>query len=204
MFSEGSHHNLILPNGHRVAVPKRTLVLIPWVGAPRRFTYGNKAEIDFEGEQLWAEIVMLRMLEREGFEGVWVDTYRRCFRPDMPPAECDLPRHAQEAYEAIAGGKPHGAPGCWDLLVWQDEQIGFVELKRGKRNRIQPSQIRWLSTALEKGYRKNQFLVVEWDLLGPLSGPIHASRLADVLPPLMREEHPTPPHNVPRPIYEKA
>ena len=203
MFSEASRHNFVLPTGHRVAVPKRSLVLIPWAGAPLRFTYGNKAEIDFEGEQLWVEIVVLRMLEREGFDGVWVDTFRRCFRPDMPPAECELPQPAQSAYEAI-GGKPWAAPGCWDLLVWRDEQIGFVELKRLKRERIQQGQVRWLSTALEKGFSANRFLVVEWDLLGPLSGPIHASRLADLLPPLMREERPTPPHSVPPPVYEKA
>jgi len=60
-----------LSSGEVVSVVKRHLSLKLWNGAPVPDTYGGKAVLDYNGQPLFAELVVLRMLEGDGWEGVW-------------------------------------------------------------------------------------------------------------------------------------
>lgn len=43
-------------------------------------TYSGKDILDMDGEPAFAEIAILKLLEADGWDGVWVDTYSRIFR----------------------------------------------------------------------------------------------------------------------------
>ncbi|WP_157530270.1 hypothetical protein [Hymenobacter norwichensis] len=50
------------------------------------------------------------------------------------------------------------------MVCWNGEAVVFAELKRHKKDRIRPTQPRWLEAALRVGLEPKNFLLVEWDL----------------------------------------
>lgn len=101
----------------------------PWEGKPISDTYGGKAVIDCDGEPLFAELAILRLIQSKGWEGVWIDTYRRKFRQSLPPQSCELPGHAQAVLDRASNGHKWRS-GCFDVFGWKDGQYLFVEAKR--------------------------------------------------------------------------
>ena len=55
-----------------------------WVGNPIQYTYGHKEVLDMDGTPLFAELAYLRILKKDGWEGVWVDSFGKKFRNKMP------------------------------------------------------------------------------------------------------------------------
>src|SRR3989344_1670280 len=74
----------LLPSGEQVSIQKYFLTFDPWKGAPIPNTYNGKAVIDWNGEPVLAELAVLRLFQSHGWEGVWVDSYRRKFRVGLP------------------------------------------------------------------------------------------------------------------------
>lgn len=132
-------------------------------GGSADVTCGGKAIVDCNGSPVFAELAVITVLREHGFDGaVWVDTYRRHFRDAMPPASCELPTQARDAYERIVtinGGRR----GCWDVLAWDETCVTFVECKRRKRDRITVNQVTWLKSGLKAGLRVDNFAICEWD-----------------------------------------
>lgn len=136
-----------------------------WLGLAILNTYGDKAVLDYKGQPLFAELVALNLYKALGFEGVWVDTYSKKFRVGLPensepvqlPVEIDT-----KLQEIILKNK--SSKGVWDLLLWKDGKLKFVELKRKKKDAIRSTQIQFLNSALECGYRLDQFEIIEWDI----------------------------------------
>src|SRR5512145_2928363 len=63
------------PTGERVdAVPSVFMRFPLWRGAPFADDLGKKtaAMVDLDGEHLFAELAILRLLERDGWEGRWI------------------------------------------------------------------------------------------------------------------------------------
>ena len=54
--------------------------------------------------------------------------------------------------------------GCWDLLVWKDGTILFIELKRLKKDKIQSTQTEWFDAALNSGLIASNFALIEWKI----------------------------------------
>ena len=154
-----------LPSGARVSIPKYFFELKPWQGAPIPNTYNNKAVIDWDGEPVFAELAVLRLFQSHGWEGVWVDSYRRKFRVGLPDVDApiDLPEVQAQLINTLRA-KTGRFGGCWDLLLWKGEATLFVELKRRKKDRIQSGQVAWLTAALESGLTTESFTLMEWDL----------------------------------------
>ena len=150
--------------GHEV--PKYRLRLRAWKGVALEDTYGGKAVVEVDGEPLFAELAILRLLEADGWDGVWVDTYRRTFRRGLPGSPAaELPRQRRESFNAIVG-ENGGTRGCWDVFAWRGDVEVFAEAKRRGRDRMRPNQHRWLASALRAGVPVDAFGVVEWDLDG--------------------------------------
>jgi hypothetical protein len=157
-----SEEVISLPSGLLVHVPKATARFTAWQHDVPFDRYGQKAVLDFHSKPLFAELVILRLFEEAGWSGVWVDTYRRCFRADV--TECvelsaDKLRLLEQIY--AAGG---ARSGCFDVFVWKEEEIMFAESKRSGRDKIRASQMRWLEGAVRSGFGLESFLVVEWSL----------------------------------------
>lgn len=161
LFSD-SHECLHLPSGREVDVPKtRPTFKRWWVGEFAGDTYGNKPIVDVDGEALFAELAILRTYQKDGWEGVWVDTYRGKYRTSWVDDGVELPSHKkrllQEVY-ARAGSRA----GCFDVFCWNDDSVVFVESKRKRKDRIRATQLRWLEAAISSRVTLDSLLVVEW------------------------------------------
>ncbi|HEY3931437.1 MAG TPA: hypothetical protein VGM58_03610 [Verrucomicrobiae bacterium] len=81
-----------LPIRWFVEIKKANPIFKRWTGKKVEDTYNNKAVLDFYGKPEFAELGILRMMNRSGWQGVWVDTYRDKFRTQYwPKNEIELP-----------------------------------------------------------------------------------------------------------------
>jgi hypothetical protein len=154
-----------LPGGGFVRVRKATPAFQMWRGPKPADTFGGKAVLDYCGNPLFAEQYTLRMLQADGWSGVWVNSYRREYLASYEPREqVALPAIRQKALSRIAGNDAFPS-GCWDVFAWRDDRILFAECKRASKDAMRPSQRRWLEKALAAGVALETFLIVEWTLL---------------------------------------
>jgi len=160
------NESIFLPSGKEILVPKCKLLLNLWTGAPIQNTYGGKAVINFNGDPLFAELVILKLLQQEEWSGVWVDNYRKRFRDGLPEKENNsvtLPKKQAYIIDSIKN-KNGTLKGCWDVFAWKNEKIIFVESKRKSKDTIRTTQKKWAETVLSMGYPVETLLLVEWDL----------------------------------------
>jgi hypothetical protein len=155
---------LTLPSGKSVAIPRCSYRFIQWRGTPILDTYGGKAVLNSADTPVFAELAILSVLQKAGWHGVWVDTYRRKFRRSMPPECCSLPSHAQELYDRICRANRGKTSGCFDVFAWKDGNYLFVESKRKSKDSIQKTQKAWVEAALASGIPLDSLLICEWDL----------------------------------------
>ena len=133
-----------------------------WTGTPFVDDFGKKsgAMIELDGEHLFVELAVLRLLEKDGWHGRWVNTYGGGGEvwkyltewKDVPraeqrnrPIEDSEPR---QLLARIAGfNKPRRYKGCWDTYAWRDAEFVFVECKRAAsrdKDDISKDQEEWL------------------------------------------------------------
>jgi hypothetical protein len=151
--------------GKQIPIEKYNFVFNKWTQPHNFDTYNGKPLLELDNEPLFAELLFLRLLEKQGYKGVWVDTYRNKFWQRLPhfsfPVIIDktIENVFNEIY-TLKGGKKSG---CFDVIAYNGENFIFAELKRKKKDEIQKLQIEWLNAALKLNSNKNQFLLVEWE-----------------------------------------
>src|SRR6266481_1850001 len=118
--SQVSPVELTLPSGKAISIARYTYLFARWRGTPIEDTYGGKAVLNSDGKPIFAELAILDLLGKGGWDGVWVDTYRKKFRRLMPPESCKLPSHAQELYDRICRANDGKTSGCFDVFAWKD------------------------------------------------------------------------------------
>jgi hypothetical protein len=155
-----------------------------WSGTPfvDDFSKKSAAMIELNGEHLFAELAVLRLLEKDGWSGRWVNTYSGGGEvwkfltewKDVPraeqrnrPIEDSEPR---QLLARIAGfNKPRRYRGCWDTFAWRDSQFAFVQCKRTtakNKDVVSKEQEEWLRSTLYVGDRRvseDSFCFVQWD-----------------------------------------
>jgi len=122
-------------------------------------TYLSKPVVlNKKGNGVWAELATLAKFHEEGYDGVWLDTFhRKTWKSKDEIIEFDsLPKKIKEILGTKRGGR-------WDLIIWKKGKIKFVELKRISEDPIRPNQRDFMSRLLRKGFKRNNFLIVEWD-----------------------------------------
>jgi hypothetical protein len=157
-----------LPSGFWEDLPKATPRFRRWEGEFPYSTYGGKPILDLHGEPLYAEFVILALLEVEGWEGVWVNhvhrgAFPRRLTPDpvriLPPSELlDL---MERIYD-----RNGTRSGAFDVLAWKGDSVLFAEAKHGGKDALRPSQKAWVEAALDEGVPLESLLVVEWGFVG--------------------------------------
>jgi hypothetical protein len=154
-----------LTSGGEVQIPKATPCFEEWSGKSLEDTYGNKTILSFADEPVFAELAILRIFQNDGWNGVWVDTYKRKYRTEYwkDKGGVGLPADKQMLLESIYE-RVGSVKGCWDVFCWKDEKIIFAESKRLSKDKIRETQIKWLETALTYGLKEKSFLIVEWSL----------------------------------------
>jgi hypothetical protein len=156
-----------LSDGSTVSVPKVTPTFHPWDGPAPGDTYGGKAVVNASGQPAFAELAILDAFRADGWDGVWIDTYRNKFRTgfwDSDPLPT-LPSNPGALLRRILEARGTGRSGTWDVYCWRGTDVVFAEAKRGGKDSIKPQQLTWLEAALRVGVPLESFLVVEWSLL---------------------------------------
>src|SRR5262249_23452301 len=88
------------PTGERVdAIPSIFMRFPMWQGAPFTDDMGKKtaAMVELDGEHLFAELAILRLLEREGWEGRWIHTSSKGEITQYLTDWRDVPRQSQRS-----------------------------------------------------------------------------------------------------------
>lgn len=173
-----------MPSGRMVSdVPGVYLRLPRWEGAPFADDFGKKAAgmVELDGEHLFAELAVLRLLEREGWSGRWVNTvgakgevWKYLTRwDDVPRAEQRNRVIEDEDPRVVLAGVARRAKkryaGCWDVFAWRGDDFAFFQTKRGApaaKAELGAAQAEWLHTALLFGDPRitlASFAVVHWD-----------------------------------------
>jgi hypothetical protein len=156
-----------LPSGRRV--PLRRLTVRFGTASPDRLpegslpaTYTAKPLVTFHGAAMFGELAVLRWLEVDGWEGVWLDTVhgRKAWR-EMPTRAqpVALPPSQQALYDAIVAANGGRASGTFDVMAWRGAQTIFVEY-REPDERPSRSMNRWIDAALTAGVSPNDLLLV--------------------------------------------
>ena len=164
-------------NGQNITIPKLELQLRRWEGTSLNNTFGKKPLIDFGGKPVFAELCIYELMLLSGWQARWVEPFA---------AGAMTPKHLTRWADAGIAGQQHEPitdpamlsllhkiaqangntyAGCWDVVGWQGEAVLFAELKRHKKDRIRPTQPRWLEASLQVGLQPANFLLVEWDLI---------------------------------------
>lgn len=153
-------------SGEVILLDKYNFVFKAWDDNHNFDTYGGKKILKLDNEPLFAELLILRLLEKQGFKGVWVDTYRNKFWQRLPHLSFPvfLDRKLTEIYEKIYEQKGGRKSGCFDVIAYKDNRFVFVELKKKKEDKIRQSQIEWLKIALNQDLDNPIFFIAEWSL----------------------------------------
>lgn len=125
-------------------------------------TYTSKPLVTFNGAAMFGELAVLRWLEVDGWQGVWLDTFhgRKNWR-EMPTVSSPvtLPPVARALYDRIVAENGGRASGTFDVMAWRGAQFVFVEYK-GPGDRTSSNQASWIDAALRAGVSENDMIIV--------------------------------------------
>ena len=159
-----SFEDLLLPSGRTFRIPKSEPRFKIWNGSQIDFSYGGKDILDVRGEPVFAEIAILRLLQYEGWDGVWVDTFQKKYRKSNTEF-VEIDPKKEELLNQISD-KANSNNGCFDVFAWKNGEYRFVESKKKSKDRIRETQLIWLESALDTGIDEDSFLIAEWDIDG--------------------------------------
>jgi hypothetical protein len=137
-----------------------------WRDPPVAFTFGGKPTLTYDGQPVFAELLILRLLEQSGWSGVWVEDYGgTSYLREMPSdssltPKVDLPAARAALLDKIRLSARRG--GTPDVYAWFGASILFCEAKRRHHDRLRPTQLRWFDAALDCGVSPDAMLTVEW------------------------------------------
>jgi hypothetical protein len=152
-----------------LALQKATPRFPKWEGEFPYSTYGNKPILNSHGEGLYAEIVIVRLLEDEGWRAVWVNHVHRGPFPKRwtppPPVKLHPPSDVLDLLDRIYDRSGERS-GVFDVLAWAGESVLFAEAKHSGKDALRPSQKIWIDAAMDEGVPLEALLVVEWEFEG--------------------------------------
>lgn len=158
---------MALPSGETIQLPC-CRPIFERCALPVSFDFGHKPLLTYQGGPIFAELLILRVLEAHGWEGVWVSSYGGIkYLSQMPHdsslkhGRVSLPDDRQSFLNRI-WRRSGQQGGCFDVYAWRGEQVMFCEAKRQGKDRIRLSQRRWIEAAILEGVSLNSLLIVEW------------------------------------------
>lgn len=136
----------------------------PGVGLDK--SWSNKPLVMMDKQAMFAEFALLTLFRKTGWEGVWADAHHRKYFDKMPNQSkgASLNTYINQVISRIAANNNNSKAGCWDIILWANRTVVFVEMKCvPSEDDLGSSQLCWLNAALKSGMSAAQFLVVEWD-----------------------------------------
>ena len=173
----------LTPTSVRVdSLPSVFLRFPQWRGAPFVDDLGKKtaAMIELDGEHLFAELAILRLLEREGWEGRWIHTTSKGEISTYLTEWRDVPRQEQKSRPiqhdgarallyAIADRSGNRYNGCWSVFAWRENSYLFFDAKRQspkEKETVKAAQAAWVRAALslrQQPMTARDFAIVQWE-----------------------------------------
>ena len=143
--------DLHLPSGLDVQIPKAAPVFQLWSGEFTGDTYGNKPLIDVDGTPMFAELAILGLFQKDGWDGVWVDTFRKKYRTAW--GDEGVVRLSGDRLQLLKSihKRAGSTSGCFDVYCWKDDFVVFAESKRRSKDEIRQTQLAWLEAAMSTG-----------------------------------------------------
>jgi len=96
---------------------------------PRPEPFGavpNKPTLQFNGAPTWAEFILLRLLEADGWVGAWVKNWGgRAFWRDVNDPVV-LTASANARFQQIEKRMDGRGGGCWDIIAARGDEILFL------------------------------------------------------------------------------
>ena len=147
-----------------VKLQKCNPIFRTWKG-PTGFSFGNKRFLEYKKQPVFAEILILRLLESAGWNGVWVEPYGGFkFLREMPKdtklGGVEIPAMQNAFLRSLK--KAVGKGGIFDVFAWRDNEFIFCESKEQGKDKFQDTQTRWIKSVLELGVPRENLLIVEW------------------------------------------
>lgn len=135
-------------------------------------TYLSKPVVAHDGRVLFAEVAILRYLEKDQWKGAWVDVFHSHGRKDvlwsgMPPTGVSpaLPPHVSAKFQAIKEKNGGKLSGFFDVYAWKGEGDDFVFVEyKGRSDASDDSELGWINAAMSEGVKPEQLCIVGYDL----------------------------------------
>jgi|SRR5579863_9484428 len=162
---------VVLPSGKVVNLPTCQPNFRLWSGPPPSFTFGGKKILSYQDQPIFAELLVLKLLENRGWNGVWVSFYGGIKYLREMPKESSLAHSRvalfdkQSAFLDRIFMRSHHHGGCFDVFAWRDDEVLFCEAKRKGKDKLHLSQCRWIESAITEGVQLGSLLIVEWSLV---------------------------------------
>lgn len=116
-------------------------------------TYTSKPLVSVDGDAMFGELAVARLLARDGWDAVWVDTVHgaKLWR-GMPhrSAPVMLPAAVRARFDAVIAANGGRTAGFFDVLAWRGDQISFLEYIAPEEH-PRRSGARWIEAALAAG-----------------------------------------------------
>ena len=170
LASSIGQHPVTLPDGSTVSI--RALRVAFSRATPNRLadgtlprTYTTKPLVSVNGAAMFGELAIVRWLEKDGWDAVWMDTFHgakfwKAMPHKSPPVA--LPPSARALYDAIKVANGGKASGAFDVMAWRNGDVAFLEYK-GQGDRSNRNEARWVAAALAAGVLPTQL----WFVLHP-------------------------------------
>ena len=128
-----------------------------------KFTYTSKPLVtSVTGAAVFGELAILDALRKDGWDGVWVDTFHGGkFWNQMPQvsAPVALPAAAANLYNTIVAANNGRRSGFFDVFAWKGSEFLFVEYK-GPGDSSNKNESAWIAAAHRAGVADAQLLFV--------------------------------------------
>jgi len=166
LVSSVGEYSITSPTSRKITIATWTIRFPKWLGKPldesQKGSYKIKPLVEIDGEPLFGELAILRLLQKDGWDGVWVDTYHDRFWKGLPDRKsaCLLPEKAQEIYDKIVA-KHEKVGGFFDVFAWHGQKLMFAEYK-GEGDKLRPNQISWINAAVSSGISPSSLLLIEF------------------------------------------
>jgi hypothetical protein len=130
-------------------------------------TYRSKPLVMVDDEILFGELAILRYLQMDGWQGVWIDTFhgrgkKKVLWSGLPPNGYGiLSLDAETLYDTIVQANGGRSSGFFDVFAWKDGRFLFIEYK-GAGDSSNQNEMRWINAALKCGVQPEELIFVTY------------------------------------------
>ena len=164
-----------LPDGRTISI--RALRITFSRATPNRLpdgtlppAYTSKPLVSVNGAAMFGELAIVRWLEKDGWDAVWIDTIHGTkFWRAMPhkSSPVGLPPAARMLYDAIRNANDGKSSGAFDVMAWRNGDFAFLDYK-SEDDAPNRNKARWIAAALVAGVLPTQL----WFVMHPASDAV--------------------------------